>query len=156
MLTQVELNLWKKVKVLVTQSCPTLCDPMLCSLTGSSVHGVPQARNVHGVPQARNWSGLPFPSPGELPESEIKLRTPELQADSLPSEQPFPTLWDSLTCDYQMPFLTYPINTMKHQRNISTLIDSSSHWAQMVPFFKKKPQFLKSDIFLVRRQVGTG
>ena len=27
----------------VTQSCPTLCDPMNCSLTGSSVHGIFQA-----------------------------------------------------------------------------------------------------------------
>ena len=27
-----------KVKVLVTQSCPTLCDPMDCSPPGSSVH----------------------------------------------------------------------------------------------------------------------
>ena len=30
--------------VLVTQSCPTLCDPMDCSLPGSSVHGILQAR----------------------------------------------------------------------------------------------------------------
>ena len=28
----------------VTQSCPTLCDPMDCSLPGSSVHGIFQAR----------------------------------------------------------------------------------------------------------------
>ena len=28
----------------VTQSCPTLCDPMDCSLSGSSVHGIFQAR----------------------------------------------------------------------------------------------------------------
>ena len=28
----------------VTQSCPTLCDPMDCSLLGSSVHGIFQAR----------------------------------------------------------------------------------------------------------------
>ena len=28
----------------VTQSCLTLCDPMDCSLSGSSVHGVFQAR----------------------------------------------------------------------------------------------------------------
>ena len=28
----------------VTQSCPTLCDPMDCSLPGSSVHGILQAR----------------------------------------------------------------------------------------------------------------
>ena len=26
------------------QSCPTLCDPMDCSLQGSSIHGVFQAR----------------------------------------------------------------------------------------------------------------
>ena len=28
----------------VTQSCPTLSDPMVCSLPGSSVHGIFQAR----------------------------------------------------------------------------------------------------------------
>ena len=32
------------LKVLVTQSCPTLCDPMDCGLPGSSVHGIFQAR----------------------------------------------------------------------------------------------------------------
>ena len=34
------------------------------------------------------WSGLPFPSPGDLPNPGIKLRSPALQADSLPSEPP--------------------------------------------------------------------
>ena len=34
----------EKVKVLVTQSCPTLCDPMDYSPPGSSVHGISQAR----------------------------------------------------------------------------------------------------------------
>ena len=33
-----------KVKVLVVQSCSTLCDPMNCSPPGSFVHGVLQAR----------------------------------------------------------------------------------------------------------------
>ena len=28
----------------VAQSCPTLCDPMDCTLPGSSVHGIFQAR----------------------------------------------------------------------------------------------------------------
>ena len=32
------------VKVLVAQSCLTLCDPMDCSLPGSSVQGTLQAR----------------------------------------------------------------------------------------------------------------
>ena len=38
----------------VAQSCPTLCDPMDCSLPGSS---------VHGIFQAMNWSGLLLASP---------------------------------------------------------------------------------------------
>jgi len=32
------------------------------------------------------WSGLSFPSPGDLPDPEIELRSPALQADALPSE----------------------------------------------------------------------
>ena len=42
----------------VAQSCLTLCDPMDCSLPGSSVHGIFQAI-VHG---------LPCPSPVDLPD----------------------------------------------------------------------------------------
>ena len=34
------------------------------------------------------WSGLPFPSPGDLPDPGIEHGSPELQADSLPSEPP--------------------------------------------------------------------
>ena len=33
----------------VAQSCPTLCDPMDCSLPGSSIHGVFQARILEWV-----------------------------------------------------------------------------------------------------------
>ena len=68
-----------KVKVLVTQSFLTLLDPMDCSLPGSS---------VHGILQARIWSGLPFPSLGDLPDPGIEPRSPALQADSLLSEPP--------------------------------------------------------------------
>ena len=32
------------------------------------------------------WSGLSFPSQGDLPNPEIKPRSPALHADSLPSE----------------------------------------------------------------------
>ena len=35
------------VCVLVTQSCPTLCDPMDCSPSGSSVHGIPTGVGCH-------------------------------------------------------------------------------------------------------------
>ena len=38
-----------KVKVLVAQSCPTLCDPMDYSPPGSSVYGILQARMLEWV-----------------------------------------------------------------------------------------------------------
>ena len=63
----------------VAQSCPTLCDPVGCSLPGSSVCGILQAKVL---------SGLPFPSPGDLPNPGIEPRSPTLQADALPSEPP--------------------------------------------------------------------
>ena len=42
---------WMKVKSEreVAQSCLTLCDPMDCSLPGSSVHGILQARTLEWV-----------------------------------------------------------------------------------------------------------
>ena len=39
----------KKVKSEVAQSCPTFCDPMECSLPGSSLHGILQARILEWV-----------------------------------------------------------------------------------------------------------
>ena len=52
---------------LVTQSCPTLCDPMDCSLPGCSVHGILQARILE-------W--LPFPPPGDLSDPGIEPAFP--------------------------------------------------------------------------------
>ena len=63
----------------VPQSFPTLCNPMDCSLPGSF---------IHWILQARYWSGLPFPSPVDHPNPGMEPRSPTLQADSLPSEPP--------------------------------------------------------------------
>ena len=60
------------------ESCPTLCDPMNCSLPGSFVHGKSSGKNYL----------LPRPPPGDLPNPGIKPRSASLQADSLPSEPP--------------------------------------------------------------------
>ena len=68
-----------KVKVLVAQSCPTLCDPMNCSPPGSFVHGILQARILE-------WVAIPFSRRSFLPG--IEPRSPKLQADSLLSEPP--------------------------------------------------------------------
>ena len=52
------LNCVKCVKALVTQSCLTLGDPMVCSPPGSSVHGIVQARILEWVamPSSRGSS----------------------------------------------------------------------------------------------------
>ena len=38
-----------RCKCMCAQSCPTICDPMDCSLPGSSVHGISQARTMEQV-----------------------------------------------------------------------------------------------------------
>ena len=68
-----------KVKVLVAQVCPTLCDPVGCSPAGSF---------IHGLPRQEYWSGLPFPAPEDLPDPGVKPGPPPFQADSLPCEPP--------------------------------------------------------------------
>ena len=40
---------WKKRESEVTQLCPTLCDPVDCSLPGSSIHRILQARILEWV-----------------------------------------------------------------------------------------------------------
>ena len=65
------------MEVLVTQTCPTLRDPMDCNPPDSSVHGILQARILEWVA---------CPPPGDLPDLGIESRSPALQADSLPSE----------------------------------------------------------------------
>ena len=80
--------------MLVTQSCPTPCNPMDCSLPGSSVHGIPQARILE-------WD---HPNPGVEPGS------PALQVDSLPSEPPGSTSlysYSSLVTFFAFRFTLY-------------------------------------------------
>ena len=68
-----------KIEVLVAQSCLTLCDPMDYGPSGSSVHGISQARTLE-------WVAISFS--GDLPDPGIKPESPALQADSLPPESP--------------------------------------------------------------------
>ena len=56
----------------VTQSCLTLCDPMVYT--------------VHGILQARILEWVAFPFSRVLPNPGIESRSPALLADSLPAE----------------------------------------------------------------------
>ena len=80
MLQLPELSLDCALLCLVTQLCLTLCDHMDCSPLGSSVLGILQARLLE-------WVAMPS-SRGDLPNPGIELRSPALQAASLPSEPP--------------------------------------------------------------------
>ena len=64
-----------KKAVLIAQLCLTLCDPVDCSLSGSFVHGILQARILE-------WVAIPF-SRGDLPNPGMEPRSPALQADTL-------------------------------------------------------------------------
>ena len=48
-----ERNVQRKMFLSPAQSCPTLCDPRYCSLPGSSVHGIFQARILE-------WAAISF------------------------------------------------------------------------------------------------
>ena len=50
----------------VAQSCPTLCDPMDCSLPGSSLHGILQARVLE-------WVAIPFSRGSSWPRDRTRV-----------------------------------------------------------------------------------
>ena len=54
------------VVVLVTQSCPTLQDPVDCSPPGSSVHRIPQARILE-------WAASPFSRGSSLTRDQTRV-----------------------------------------------------------------------------------
>ena len=62
----------------------SLCNPVGCSLPGSS---------ILGISRQEYWSGLPFLSPGNLPDPGIKPESPALLADPLPTEPPEKTIY---------------------------------------------------------------
>ena len=58
------VGLESESQMLVTWSWPTLCDPMDCSLPGSSVHGILQARILE-------WVAMPFSRGSSQPRDPI-------------------------------------------------------------------------------------
>ena len=61
------------MKLLVAQSCPTLCD-----------HQAPLSMDFS---RQEYWSGLLFPPPGDLPDPGIEPRSPALQVHSLSKQE---------------------------------------------------------------------
>ena len=94
----------------VAQSCPTLCDPW------TEAHQAPPSM---GFCRQEYWSGLPFPSPGDLPDPGIELRSPTLQADavtSAPPGKPLNTRIQSQKTSYRDTELQIQVLTSKISR----------------------------------------
>jgi len=96
----IQLSLWS-----VSSSCIHRCrkhcswwpvqgakSPRSCLVTPWTVaHQTPLSM---GFSRQEYWSGVPFPSPGDLSDPGIKLRSPALQTEYLPYEpsgMPIPT-----------------------------------------------------------------
>ena len=89
--------------VLIAHSYPILCNPMDCSLPGSSIHGILQARILEWVP-------MPFPGESSQPRDRTHVSYVSWQAGSLPLASPgkpikdkwsevaqlYLTLWDPM------------------------------------------------------------
>ena len=81
---------------------------MDCSLPGSSLHGILQARILER---------LPFPSPGDLPDPGIEPRSPALEADALTSEPPGKP-WD-ISINVILKDMFYDVWVLKTNRQSS-------------------------------------
>ena len=68
-----------RLAVLVTYSCPTLCNPWAIAQ---------QAPLSMEFSWQEYWSGLPFPSPRDHSDSRIEFGSPVLKSASLVSEPP--------------------------------------------------------------------
>ena len=79
----------------VAQSCLTPCNPMDSALQAPQPGGAPalQAPLSMGFFRQEYWTGLPFSPPGHLPNSGIKPRFPELQANYRLSHPGSPILY---------------------------------------------------------------
>ena len=85
-MAEADFKLRLKMKVLITQLCSTLCDPMDCSSSESFSMG------FFGQ---EYWSEWPLPSPGDLPNPRTEPRSPALQVG----------LMQKLVCSSQGPQL---------------------------------------------------
>ena len=112
----------------VAQSCPTLCDPMNCSLPGSSLHGILQARVLE-------WVAISFSRGSSRPRDRIPV-------SCIPGRR-F-NLW--ATTEAHLPFIYSPSPStastwqlpLTHSKNLTILlIDASCKWNHAAFVFYK-------------------
>ena len=95
------------------QSCPTLYHPVDCSLPGSSVHGISQARILE-------WVAIP--SPGDLPTQGLTSHPLHWQAGPLQLSKPPGNI---MVCLWSVLRVRHNLVTEQQQQSIT--------WARQAP-----------------------
>ena len=130
----------------VAQSCPTLCDPMDCSLPGSFVHGILQAKMLE-------WVAIPFSRGSSQPRDQTQV---SLQTDSLPSEppgNPKNTGMGSLSL-LQWIFPTQGLNRdLLHCRQILHQLSYKKAMTNLTSHKKAEPSLCQTNIPIVKTMV---
>ena len=104
----------------VAQSCPTLCNPMDCSLPGSSIHGILQARVLE-------WVAISFSRGSSQPRDQTRVswipgRRFNLWATDKCNNMDEPQTHNSAKCD-AIP-CTYSIYTkFRHRQNCAWITE---------------------------------
>ena len=123
--------MWK-VKELVAQSFPSLCDSMdyiAC-----------QGPLSMEFSRQEYWSGLPFPFPKGLPDPRIELGYPTLQSESLLSEPPVKS-WKSFQIFFFSAvrqgsiFILLPVENNFFQHHLLKWL-SFPYWLVLAPLSK--------------------
>ena len=73
---------FKNIEVCMYVHCSVMSDSLI---PWTIAHQAPLSMEFS---RQEYWGRLPFPSPGDLPDPELKPRSPALQADSSLSEPP--------------------------------------------------------------------
>ena len=105
------------MKVKVAQFFPTVCNPMDCSLPGSSVCGILQARILE-------WFAISFFKGSS--QTRTECRSPALQAQSLPSNLYLAT---NLKIILQIS-LTFLFHLLQ---NLCVAIEITAYWSPLTP-----------------------
>ena len=100
---------YQKSESEVIQLCPTLCNPLGCSLSGFSVHGISQARILTGV-------GCHFLLQGVFPTQGSNPHLLHWQVDSLPLSH------------QRSPYLCFTIEETKLQSWVTSLGFIAGKW----------------------------
>ena len=109
-----------------------------------------------GFSRQEYWNGLPFPSPGDLPDPEIELRPPALQADTLPSELPGKPQLRPKSNRKKKKKRPFP---HPHPQGDSALTQSQGHFSQEESPSNSKHRtaltpWIPESLFCLRGQVG--